>query len=605
MQDARLEMAAQLRGAQCEAAQEAHDAKTSSAQLAAAQEGHEQLNAQLEELSRRMLAAAAEQSRLEAALAAAQKDADTGAAKRAALESELTALETEIKTTVSAVAAVDGDMLRALADSCIAERGAHKLVASITAVRQQQADCAMLMVSSQQEAARSRGHRQRSQAYVDEASTSLAAADEELARLDGAVATAEAGLKRTRDSTERAARETEKLDRRLDALLAGRTATDLGPLEATVANLAKAVATATMESREHQRTWIGLQSQLLSLARDASSCEADARTLRGQRGVLQGKAQRLTASAEAAAAEVNQVERSMAAGHLECLRLADAVAQAQRQAAQLDEDVAAAEAALHRALDEDESTSDGLEAKVKQLGEELVAAEVARTAAEADVARWEAQVACERDTQQALDPTAGGAPLVELRREIHRLELRRSEAVKRAAALNAELGRAVMRRDTLQLKAQGAAAAAASGKRNFLADTQLRDAQSECAATSARIMELRAAAAALEPEAEAARRALGDAHAASEQQKGKLDALVSDNVVSRATLAAVCTAMRVMDDHATAAGRVNTAALPEDAAAVEAAVDNLRVAATALGQAHGEAVASDVAAVHAILDIKI
>ena len=594
MQDARLEMVAELRGAVSEAQQEEQDAEAARQALGAAQDVHSELASQLEALQQRLRACGDEQRRLEADLSAAQREADAAAALRTSREAELKRMEESIRATAADVNAVQQDMLLALADSCTAERGAQKLATAIQEARKQQAEVAVQIMGAQEDILRSRAHQQRSQAYVDAAAGSLAASEEELARLVGAVATAEAGLKRSRDAAERTARETEKLDKRLDALLASRTETDLGPLEATVANLSKAIAAATAESRELQRTWIGLQTQLVALAQDAASCEETSARLRGEKGVLQGKAQRLLAAASADGAEVKDLQRGMDAGHVESVRLADAVATAQQQAAQLEEDTVAFEAGLQASLDPEEASATALEAKVVQLEQDIVAAAEAQQAAEAEVGRWEEQVVRERETQQALDPNVGGAALVALRKETHRLELRRSEAAKRHAALNAELARAVARRDTLVMKSAGAAAAAAAGKRLSPAakalaevDKQLRDTERECAATAARIDELRSAAAALEPEAAAARRALDAALAASAEDEQRLGEIMQANTVARAKLACYSAAVRYFDD--LAAGRATSSAVsPAELAKTQAQAEALRAAANALGQAHGE-----------------
>ena len=160
------------------------------------------------------------------------------------------------------------------------------------------------------------------------------------------------------------------------------------------------------------------------------------------------------------------------------------------------------------------------------------------------------------------------------------------------------------------MKSAGAAAAAAAGKRLSPAakalaeaDKQLRDTERECAATAARIYELRSAAAALEPEAAAARSALNAALAASAEDEQRLGDIMQGNTVARAKLAAYSAAVRYFDD--LAAGRASsTAVSPAELAKTQALVEGLRAAATALGQAHRE-VEGSVRMVYAILETSI
>ncbi len=65
---------------------------------------------------------------------------------------------------------------------------------------------------------------------------------------------------------------------------------------------------------------------------------------------------------------------------------------------------------------------------------------------------WERKIQLEREMQEALDPNVGQSELLELKKEIHRMELRLEDLRKKQELLINEMERAVYKRETIQLK---------------------------------------------------------------------------------------------------------------------------------------------------------
>jgi hypothetical protein len=67
---------------------------------------------------------------------------------------------------------------------------------------------------------------------------------------------------------------------------------------------------------------------------------------------------------------------------------------------------------------------------------------------------WERKIQLEKEMQDALDPTIGGDIVEAMKKEIHRMELRRTELARQQEKLIAEMEKAILRRDLISMKAR-------------------------------------------------------------------------------------------------------------------------------------------------------
>jgi len=578
----------ELRGAARAADEESAQAEALTDHQLACEAAETALQAALAALQLKSRHVAQQRHQLSEQLGASEADTSAAAARIKALLAELSSVEADAHAAAQALAATRAEVLRALADSCSVERGSSRVAAAVQEARARQVDLSVAHMTAVQESARHAAAAAQAQAAGERSSAALADAEADLAALSQQLAQAEQELRHTHEAAERAARETEKLNRRLDALTSGQLVEDLGPLEATIANLIKEIATASSESRDMQRTWISLQQELVTLSATTAAAEERCAGLRGERGVLHGRSARLTGCADADMQEVSALGRIMEHGHVEAVRLATAASRAEAAARTAQEETHSAQGALEGALAPDEALAESLERKLEVFALEEQSAKAALAEAEAASESWERQIESERETAAALDPTVGGSAAVELRRELHRLTLRRANAVKRHERLCCDLGRVIEKRDTISVKGAAAAAAAANGKRLTRAeraraemDKLVKDAQRDCGLVAARLEDMRRAAASLAPEAQAARDAVASQAGEAAIAQEALDALATENHCARARLTVLHAAVRCFDDML--AGRQPPAApAPEDAARLAQARERLLAAADAL-----------------------
>lgn len=74
--------------------------------------------------------------------------------------------------------------------------------------------------------------------------------------------------------------------------------------------------------------------------------------------------------------------------------------------------------------------------------------------AEKQILLWERKIHLEREMQEHLDPNYGQKEILELKKEIHRMELRLDDIRKKQEKVIIEMERAVFKRETIQLKYQ-------------------------------------------------------------------------------------------------------------------------------------------------------
>jgi hypothetical protein len=72
--------------------------------------------------------------------------------------------------------------------------------------------------------------------------------------------------------------------------------------------------------------------------------------------------------------------------------------------------------------------------------------------AEKQILLWERKINLEREMQETLDPNYGQKEIQELKKEIHRMELRLDDIRKKQENVILEMERAVYKRETIQLK---------------------------------------------------------------------------------------------------------------------------------------------------------
>ena len=103
-------------------------------------------------------------------------------------------------------------------------------------------------------------------------------------------------------------------------------------------------------------------------------------------------------------------------------------------------------------LKELENESNKLETHISNLKEQKSDILTDIVEAERCILLWERKIQLEREMQDALDPTIGQTEIVAMKKEIHRMELRYQQLLKKQEEMIKDMERSVFKRETIQLK---------------------------------------------------------------------------------------------------------------------------------------------------------
>jgi predicted nucleic acid-binding Zn-ribbon protein len=75
-------------------------------------------------------------------------------------------------------------------------------------------------------------------------------------------------MKRRTDEVEKKTKDVDRLNKAYEKLMASVVDENMGPLEATIANISKEVVAKTAEAKDLQRAWVTCQTELVALTNE-------------------------------------------------------------------------------------------------------------------------------------------------------------------------------------------------------------------------------------------------------------------------------------------------------------------------------------------------
>jgi len=235
---------------------------------------------------------------------------------------------------------------------------------------------------------------------------------------------------------------------------------DAGPLEATIVSIKKEIHNKQSECAELQRTWITMQTELVSVQNANNAISEAQHEQRARLAILEQKKLRIASHFETENKELREIERLTGGLHIEMGKINRLVAEHAEKQVALADDNFLMETGFVEQLKELEKEAVGMESKIIQLKEEKERLLLDVTEAEKQVMLLEKKIALERETQAALDPEVGAAEVRAMEREIHRMRLRYAQLQRRQEQMIAEMERAIYKRDNIEAKGK-----VASGKK--------------------------------------------------------------------------------------------------------------------------------------------
>lgn len=310
----------------------------------------------------------------------------------------------------------------------------------------------------------------------------------------------EGEIKRRGDAIEKKTREIDTLNRKLEKLVSGVSVAETGPLEATIVNVSREIDQKNVENRELQRRWVSVQGELVALqAQNNSAAEALTR-MRAERTILSQKKRRLELTYEDQLKEIRKLQQGMTHLRTDLQRVNGLIAQNSAAREALSEDNFNLESKVVGELRDMEGEAARLQSTIDEARRQKRDVLSEMVEVERQIMLWERKIELEKEMRAVLDPSVGQDVVADMKREIHRMELRLSGLQQRQEFLITEMERALTRRELLGVKQQNAATKRGADLTRAQLDKSLaelsrsvKETEKETAAADARIAGLQQA----------------------------------------------------------------------------------------------------------------
>jgi len=406
--------------------------------------------------------------RLEKSLEKVEEDLAAASTEKQAAEDELNATEGRLQKATQELKRLEAERLNAISEQTSLDKAAQNVKATIEKTYTAIAEAEMATAAEENRLARVRVDALHTEAANAELRERLEEHKADLKAKDALIAKYDQEIKRRNDEISKKEQQVNQLTRKLDGLKekAGLDAAkakqeeeeQMGPLEATIRELQDEIVLKGKESEEMQRQWIQGQTQLVGVERSIDTKSARMQERGARLTILNQKRLKIDGQFSSEQRELEQLERSVDAMHLDMTRINELTAQHRRLKERLVDDTKALEQTFVARLKAKEAEALEQEAAIARLKEEKERILADCEDAERRAILWSKKIELERETQAALDPNVGATEVKSMQNEIQRMRLRYDQLRKLEQEKIKEMERAVYKRDSIGTKGRTAAA---------------------------------------------------------------------------------------------------------------------------------------------------
>ncbi|KAJ8273861.1 hypothetical protein GJAV_G00106330 [Gymnothorax javanicus] len=240
---------------------------------------------------------------------------------------------------------------------------------------------------------------------------------------------------------------------------------DVGSLEIQVNKLQKELEEVEREIRAQQQSWLRHQEELIQLSQDRQTQNAAVLDLQGKLTLLQQKRLHTEGEIEQERRQLAEVKRNMKVLVLDIVKLNALLSENSQQTEALEQGNSLLESDFVGRLKEAERESIDMQMDLERIWEEKDRLLNSLVEAEQQIFLWDKRTQLVKETQLAVREELDQGDLQILKSEIHRMEVRYDQLMKRQARLLRELDTAVARREAIEMhsKAQMLSARKRSG----------------------------------------------------------------------------------------------------------------------------------------------
>ncbi|XXQ37158.1 Coiled-coil domain-containing protein 40 [Plasmodiophora brassicae] len=373
--------------------------------------------------------------------------------QRRLLELEIQRIEKCISASDAARTAIENEILEKMSNQTTTEQGTQNTLKAIMKLRKTIEATEKKIGAAQNEIARVKVDILNTTAHNKDLKKTLAAFEKELKEKDLLIDKYETENALRNDMIQKKQIAIDALNRKYEQLTKNVVEdTSSASLEGKIDGLNRELQAVRNSSTDLQRKWIGTQTELLEVEAISSAEINKVAELAARHTVLGQKSKRLQRLRASVTDEIKELRKTMTSIHLEITKLNGLLVEFKTRQETLGSENRTSEITFKERGVQIEQERAGGEKKIEalQAARDSLLEEVSEISAQ--ILIWERKINLEKETQQAIDPEVGQAEVEEMRREVHRMELRLNALKRAQEELMEDSLRTIEKRNDIQIR---------------------------------------------------------------------------------------------------------------------------------------------------------
>ncbi|ORC90513.1 uncharacterized protein TM35_000083110 [Trypanosoma theileri] len=382
--------------------------------------------------------------------------------------SEAAEIDRKIQKCARDVILMENDIIESLGKQTTLKQEGEGTLHEIEKIKESIRAKELQVTQMENELARVRVDTLQAQSHNETLKTTLSELEKELQSRGTLIERMQMDIRRRHDEIDRKQKQLDQLNHQFEQLV-GIHGVDkgehVGPLEATINSLSKAIAEKVSENEALQQEWIKLQTELVNCKNSANEVNEAILELQAEGTVLTQKRDRLLINIANEKKEIANLENKANAMHLEMKRVNIQLSKNSEDQKIIANEAFLLENDLIRRLQEKKREAIDLENKIGEIRQSKADLLEQIMSCERDILIWERKIQVAKETEMALDPTVGRAEVEKMKKEIGIMEKRMNELQREQRFLIEEMQKSIDHREIIRTKGQAIQTATKKNKR--------------------------------------------------------------------------------------------------------------------------------------------
>ncbi|KAF8291126.1 Coiled-coil domain-containing protein 40-like [Trypanosoma cruzi] len=371
--------------------------------------------------------------------------------------SEVTNIDRKIQKCARDVRSMENDIVEALSKQSTLKQEGSGTLQEIEKIKGSIRVKELQVTQMENELARIRVDTLQAQSHNETLKSTLGELEKELQSRGVLIERMQMDIRRRHDEIDRKQKQLDQLNHQYEGLLAAQVSDKgehVGPLEATINSLSRAITEKVNENEALQQEWIKLQTELVNCKNNANEVNEAILELQAEATVLMQKRERLLANIANEKKEIISLENKANAMHIEMKKVNTQLSKNSEDQKNIANEAFLLENDLIRRLQEKKREAIELELKVEETRQTKTDLLEQIMNCERDILFWERKMQIAKETEMALDPTVGRAEVEKMRKEIGIMEKRMNDLQREQRFLVEEMQRSIDHREIIRTKGQ-------------------------------------------------------------------------------------------------------------------------------------------------------